>query len=398
MNAMTTASISDTLSRMTRMGDVTLYEPAGDQPLQEAAATHTGERFQARSLADCITAVSTPTGKKPILKTMLTTACERNCYYCPFRAGRSRTERATLRPDDLAKAFDALQHSGQVDGLFLSSGIVRGSVTTQDKIIDAVEIIRKRYAYRGYIHLKLMPGAEYDQVFRAMQLADRISVNLEGANQQRLSALAPKKDFERELVQLLRWAAQIRHENPHLKLARPVTQFVVGAVGDTDVELLSTTQRLHQQVGLVRAYFSAFRPVEQTPLENTPPTDPLREYRLYQASFLLRDYGWEVEELPFSAEGSQLGNLRLDVDPKRAWADAHLSFIPVEVMTASREQLMRVPGIGPRTADLILAARQKGTLRDLNDLRKVGVRGPERSAPYITLAGRKVPVQMALAL
>ena len=154
------------------MGDVTLFEPAGDQPHQEKQQPHAQPRYQSRSLAECISNVSTPPGgKKPILKTMLTTACERNCYYCPFRAGRSRTERVTISPDEMAKGFDTLQHAGQVDGLFLSSGIIKGSVTTQDKLLDTADILRRRYRYRGYIHLKIMPGVEFDQLHRAMQLA-----------------------------------------------------------------------------------------------------------------------------------------------------------------------------------------------------------------------------------
>jgi hypothetical protein len=140
---MTSIRISpDPITKITQMGDVTLYEPAGDQPLAEQATVPTG-RYQSRSLAECISNVSTPTGKKPILKTMLTTACERNCYYCPFRAGRAKTQRMTITPDDLAKAFMALHQGGAVDGLFLSSGIIKGSIPTQDKLIDAAEIIRK---------------------------------------------------------------------------------------------------------------------------------------------------------------------------------------------------------------------------------------------------------------
>src|SRR6266516_1126709 len=283
-------TLPDTMTKLAQMGDVTTFEPAGNQPQQERHRAP----YQSRSLAECITNVATPKGQLPVLKTMLTTACERNCYYCPFRAGRSKMKRLTFTPDELARGFDTLQSTGQARGLFLSSGIIRGSVTTQDKIIDTVEIIRNRYEYRGYIHLKVMPGIEYDQLYQAMQLADRVSVNLEAPTQERLSALAPKKDFTRELLTMLRWAEDIRRKHPEQKLARTVTQFVVGAVGDTDRELLSLSSLLYRQMGLTRAYYSGFSPVEQTPFENLAPTDPLREHRLYQASFLLRDYGWYV--------------------------------------------------------------------------------------------------------
>src|SRR5215471_16934710 len=197
--------IPDTLTKLTQLGDTTLYEPSGDQPQTERRRVP----YQSRSIDECITNVVTPKGKKPILKTMMTTACERNCFYCPFRAGRSKTQRMTFSPDEMASAFDTLQRANRVEGMFLSSGIIKGSVTTQGKIIDTVEIIRRRFEYQGYIHLKIMPGVEYEQLHRAMQLADRVSVNLEGPTQERLNALAPKKDFERELISMLQLAEKI---------------------------------------------------------------------------------------------------------------------------------------------------------------------------------------------
>jgi predicted DNA-binding helix-hairpin-helix protein len=380
-------SVPDTITKLAQMGDATIYEPAGDQPQRERRVP-----YQSRSLDECITNVVTPKGKKPILKTMMTTACERNCFYCPFRAGRSKTQRMTFSSDEMAGAFDTLQRANRVEGIFLSSGIIKGSVTTQDKIIDTIEIIRNRYEYRGYIHLKIMPGVEYEQLYRAMQLADRVSVNLEGPTQERLSALAPKKDFMGELLKMLQWAETIRQENQYQKLARTVTQFVVGAVGDTDHELLSLSNRLYRQMGLTRAYYSGFSPVEQTPFENLSPTDPLREHRLYQASFLLRDYGWSVEDLPFMSDG----NMLLDMDPKRAWAERYLREAPIEIMKASRQQLLRVPSIGPVGADAILKARRQGKLTDLSHLRQLNIRAPEQAAPYILLNGHRPLRQLPL--
>src|SRR2546426_11290686 len=372
-------ALPDTMTKLAQLGDATIYEPAGDQPQSERQRVP----YQSRSLAECITNVSTPKGKLPTLKTMVTTACERNCHYCPFRAGRSQMKRVTFTPDELASGLDTMQRAGQVQGMFLSSGIIKGSVTTQDKIIDTAEIVRKRYQYRGYLHLKVMPGIEYDQLYRLMQLADRVSVNLEGPTQERLNALAPKKDFQRELLNMLQLAEKIRCEHPYQKLAGTVTQFVVGAVGDTDQELLSLSSRLYREYGLTRAYYSGFSPIIQTPFENLPPTDPLREHRLYQASFLLRDYGWKVEDLPFLTDG----NMLLDMDPKRVWAEQHLREAPIEIMTASRQQLLRVPGIGPLGADAILKARRQGRITDLSHLRKLNIHAPEQMAAYILLDG-----------
>src|SRR5215472_13495103 len=264
-------ALPDTMTKLTQVGDATIYEPAGDQPQQERRRG----AYQSRSLAECITNVSTPKGSLPIVKTMLTTACERNCYYCPFRAGRSQTRRVSFTPDEMAGVFNTLVESRQADGLFLSSGILKGGVSTQDRLLDTAEIVRRRYRYRGYVHLKIMPGVEDDQLYRAMQLADRVSVNLEGATEARVHALAPKKDFNTELLPILMRAADIRRRHPHEKLASTVTQFVVGAVGDTDLELLSVSEKLYQQAGLSRVYYSGFSPVVHTPFENLPRTDPL---------------------------------------------------------------------------------------------------------------------------
>ena len=378
----------DMLTKLAQMSDATQFEPAGDQPQQERQRAP----YQSRSLAECITNVATPKGKKPILKAMITTACERNCYYCPFRAGRSAMKRLTFSPDELARGLDILQRAGKVDGMFLSSGIIKGSMTTQDKIIDTADIVRNRYHYRGYLHLKIMPGVGNDQLYRLMQLADRVSVNLEGPTQERLNALAPKKDFQRELLSMLQQAEHIRRDHPSQKLAGTVTQFVVGAVGDTDQELLSLSSSLYRDYGLTRAYYSGFSPVLQTPFENLPSTNPLREHRLYQASFLLRDYGWQVEDLPFLSDG----NMELALDPKRAWAERYLREAPIDIMKASRQQLLHVPGIGPRGAAAIIRARQQSRLTDLTHLRQLHIAAPEQAVPYILLDGHRPIQQMKL--
>ncbi len=378
--------IRDTLQKLDQGIQMTTFEPVGDQPQSEKGALR-----RRKGVPACIAHVATPSGPMPVMKTMLTTACERDCFYCPFRAGRSQTRRMTFKPEELARAFDELQRRKLVDGLFLSSGIIKGGVATQDRIIQTAEIIRKRYDYRGYVHLKIMPGAERAQIHRSMQLADRVSINLEGPTAQRLQALAPKKEFYDEMLGRLLWAGELRRETEE-RLASIATQFVVGAVGDTDLELLSISDRLLRQVGLSRIYYSAFQPIPHTPLENTPPTPPRREFRLYQSSFLLRDYHWDVEELPFRQDG----NLPLNIDPKRAWAEANLRHAPIELMKAERHQLLRVPMIGPRAVEAILSARRQRRLTDLAQLRSLGMRAPEQAAPFITLDGRRPPQQTRL--
>lgn len=330
-----------------------------------------------------------------LLKTLLTSACERNCFYCPFRAGRD-FRRATFKPDEFARVFMDLNRKSIAEGTFLSSGIAGGGVLTQDRLLETAEVLRFKYGFRGYIHLKLMPGAEKAQVERAMQLADRVSINLEAPTTERLARLAPQKVFLEELFRPLQWVEQIRRSQPpHLgwqgRWPSTTTQFVVGGSDESDLELLTTTAWLNRNVRLQRAYFSAFKPVPDTPLENKPATHPLREHRLYQASFLLRDYGFDLEELPFTDDG----NLPLYIDPKLAWAQRNLIEHPIEVNCAEKRDLLRVPGIGPKSAEAILRARRQKRLRDLSALKKLGIL-TERAAPYLLLDGRQAFVQSRL--
>jgi predicted DNA-binding helix-hairpin-helix protein len=340
-----------------------------------------------------------PGGKTlPMLKTLLTSACERNCYYCPFRAGRD-FRRATFKPDELARTFMALHKAGMAQGMFLSSGVVNGGIHTQDQLIKTAEILRYKMGFRGYLHLKVMPGSERTQVERSMQLADRVSVNLEAPNTKRLQLLAPGKEFIEELLEPLRWIDEIRRtQSPSInwngRWPSTSTQFVVGAVGESDLELLSTTEFLYSQVHLKRAYYSKFNPVADTPLENHLPESPLREHRLYQSSFLLRDYGFSLEELPFD----QSGQLPRQLDPKLAWAHMNLAEKPVEINSASREELLHIPGLGPKSADAILTYRRQGQrvqVQDLSDLQKIGV-NPTRAAPFILLNGKRPAYQLSL--
>jgi predicted DNA-binding helix-hairpin-helix protein len=337
-----------------------------------------------------------PNGKQiMLLKTLLSSACERDCYYCPFRAGRD-FRRATFQPQEFAELFMKLNNAKAAEGIFLSSGIAAGGANTQNKILDTAEILRKRLGFRGYIHLKIMPGSERGQVERAMQLADRVSVNLEAPNTERLAKLAPHKTFLEELLQPLKWVEEIRRSQPAYKFwngkyPSTVTQFVAGGADESDLELLTTTDWLMKNVRLKRAYFSAFHPIHDTPMENKAAVDPLREHRLYQASFLLRDYGFDLEDMPFLQDG----NLPLPTDPKLAWAQTNLSERPVEINRAEKRDLLRVPGIGLKGADAILSARRTGRLRDLTSLRKLGI-VVARAAPFLLFDGRRPASQLAM--
>jgi len=348
-------------------------------------------RFEGdEDLSGCVHNAVMPGGKRiAMLKTLLTSACERDCRYCAFQQGRD-FRRVSFSPDELARLFMRLHQKGLVEGLFLSSGVAGGGTRTQDRLIATAEILRRRYDFGGYIHLKIMPGAERDQVQAAMRLADRVSINLEAPNARRLAELAPHKVFIEELLLRLRWVQEIRQETPG-RWPSSSTQFVVGAIDESDAEILTTTGFLYRQLGLARTYFSSFSPVPGTPLKGRPPASSTRERRLYQSSFLLRDYGFAAKELAFDVAG----NLSLDCDPKLAWARRHLAHTPVELNTASRRDLLRVPGVGPKGADKLLRERRRGRLRSLADLRKLGIVAG-RVAPFILLDGRRPARQLTL--
>lgn len=343
-----------------------------------------------------VTHARLPNGKTiPLLKTMQTSVCERDCNYCCFRSGRD-TPRASLKPEELANAVVKLTHAGIAKGLFLSSGIAGGGIRTQDRIIATAEILRKKYHYHDYIHLKIMPGAEKEQIFRAMQLADRVSINLEGPDEKSLEQLAPHKVFFRELIEPLSLIEEIRNyyppdlANKH-KWPSSCTQFVVGAVGETDLELLQTTVQLQTKFKISRAYYSNFSPVIGTPFENLPPLHPMRQHRLYQAFFLLRDYHFDLEDFQFVPSG----HLTLEKDPKIAWAENHLLHCPVEINRADFQQLIKVPGIGPLTAKKICNERINGKIRDISALKKMGI-SAARASKFIQLDGHRPAMQPGL--
>ena len=375
-------------------GDMKPLPAAGGLPACDSAVNPSAPRSHKMDLP--VFHAVMPGGKSiALLKTLQTSACERDCYYCPFRAGRD-SRRTTLSPDEMAQAFINLNRAGTVEGLFLSSAIAGGGMRTQDRIIATAEILRHKLGFKGYLHLKIMPGAEYAQVERAMQLANRVSVNLEAPNTARLAKLAPHKVFMEELLSPLKWIDAIRSTHSaeqawNGRWPSTTTQFVVGAAGESDLELMTTTAALNRQVHLARAYYSGFNPISGTPLENLAPTNPWREHRLYQASFLLRDYGFDLEELPFALDG----NLPLGTDPKLAWARDNLSQAPIEINRAERHELLRIPGVGPKTAQAILSSRRANTICGLNDLRRLGI-PVEKAAPFLLLDGHRTPVQLSL--
>ncbi|MEW6095043.1 MAG: putative DNA modification/repair radical SAM protein [bacterium] len=321
---------------------------------------------------------SLPDGKTTfLLKVLLSNECENDCKYCINRCGRDFA-RVSFEPEELVKLFIELYRNRSVHGLFLSSGVAWGINQTMGKMIKVVEILRKRYRFKGYIHLKILPGANFSYVERATQLANRVSLNLESPTQKGLSKIS-NKDIKNDIYQRMKWIDKII-STENLRVSQ-TTQFVVGASDESDYELLKTTDWLYKNLNLARTYFSAFQPIENTPLESHPPTPLMREHRLYQADFLLRRYGFKFDELKFD-EG---GNLPLNLDPKMVFALTNMDKFPIEINKASKEELLRVPGIGPISAARIIKSKNK--FHTLDELKKVGV-VIKRAAKFILIDGK----------
>ncbi len=339
-----------------------------------------------------------PNGKKMrLFKSLISSRCSNNCYYCPMRKD-SNHPRASFQPDEYATLIHNLYHAGLIDGAFISSAVVDDPIRTQDSLIKAMEILRLKYHFRGYLHVKFMPGVEFEQAIHIMRFADRVSLNLEAPSADRISNLSPDKIAFEKLLDPLKWTQEIKQtpatpSNWKGRWPSVCTQFVVGGSGESDHELLQTTAFLYNTIHLQRAYYSPLKPYSGTPMENHPAIPLKRKLRLYQASYLIRDYGYQPEDLLFD----QQANLPLEKDPKTAWAETHLRETPVEINHADMESLMRIPGIGSKGAKKIIQLRSIHPFRDATDLSKAGIR-IQNGLPFITIDGKHSVVQPPLPL
>jgi len=337
-----------------------------------------------------------PGMRMSLLRILMTNACSYNCHYCPMRRDRSMP-RTLLKPEELVRIFLGARERGWCEGLFVTTGIPARPVKVVDDLIEALELLRERHRFGGYIHVKLVAGAEQAQIERLTRLASRVSLNVEAPCGASLSSIAPEKSFEvttADLERVRRLVMVERTEQAHGKPHDPLhpggrsgmtVQFVVGATPDSDQTILDTASRLSAGGGVHHTHFSAFRPITDTPMEHLPAVPALREHRLYQADYLLRSYGFAPEEVVYEANG----NLPLRLDPKSAWALAHPERFPVEVVTASYEELVRVPGIGPTAARRIVEQRVATSFAGLGHLGRLGV-VTTRAGGFLTLRGRRL--------
>jgi len=318
-----------------------------------------------------------------LLKVLLTNVCINDCGYCVNQVGRD-CPRSSFKPEELAGTFAEMVQKDKVTGLFLSSGIAGDPSLTMQSMIDAVHVVRKRYQFKGYVHLKILPGASFSCVEEACRIATRVSVNMEAPTAAHLARLSSRKDIHSGILERMNWVKRLTEKHPGLAPGGQTTQFVVGAAGETDRDLLVRTDSLYSEIGLKRVYFSAFRPIHESRLENLTPTPPLREHRLYQADWLLRIYGFSIKEVDLAL--SQSGNLPLDRDPKQLIAREQPWFFPVDINKASYVELLHVPGIGPASARKIIEVRKESKIDSLKQLQKMRV-VVKRAAPYIRYNG-----------
>lgn len=358
-----------------------------DAAKYDAACTSSGVRRESRpgkigntssSIAGCCHSFSADGRCISLLKVLMTNCCVYDCKYCVNRRSND-TRRTAFTPKELAELTIQFYRRNYIEGLFLSSGVLRDPDYTTQRMIEALRLLRQDYGFNGYIHAKAIPGTDPALVQQLGYLSDRLSVNIELPSQEGLAALAPDKSKSAILspMRLIRDRGRENKEDlvkyrhaPAFAPAGQSTQLIVGATQDSDRHILYLTQSLYQRYRLKRVFYSAYVPVVENSLLPALHTKPplLREHRLYQADWLMRFYGFRAEELLDEAHP----NFDPTLDPKCYWAITHPDQFPVEIMSADLDRLLRVPGIGLTGARRILSARRTGRLR-FEDLQKMGV-------------------------
>jgi putative DNA modification/repair radical SAM protein len=339
-----------------------------------------------------------------LLKVLLTNFCQYDCLYCVNRV-TSNVPRARFSVDEVVRLTLDFYRRNCIEGLFLSSGIVRSPDYTMEQVVEVARVLREEHDFRGYIHLKTIPDASPELLQRAGRYADRLSINVELPTEQGLAALAPEKDgpaIRRSMARLrvhiddakgeaqdarptsVPGAAPRRSAPPRFAPAGQSTQMIVGADAADDRAILSTIAHLYGAYRLRRVYYSAFSPIPDASSSLPLKAPPLvREHRLYQADWLIRFYGFSHDEILPPGQGM----LSLEVDPKLAWALAHGERFPVDLNTAPKELLLRVPGLGANAVERLLAARRVRRLQ-ADDLKRLRV-PLKKVLPFVTLPGHR---------
>ncbi|WP_395672597.1 putative DNA modification/repair radical SAM protein [Inquilinus sp.] len=332
----------------------------------------------------------TPDGRcVSLLKILLTNFCQYDCAYCINRR-TSNVRRARFTVDEVVQLTLGFYRRNYIEGLFLSSGIIRSADHTMEQLVEVARRLRQEHGFRGYIHLKTIPEASPELLAAAGRYADRLSINIELPTEDGLTRLAPEKRSRtiRGAMGRLRLGideSEAEPKAPRFAPAGQSTQLIVGADGADDGVILGTVAGLYAGYRLKRVYYSAFSPIPEASQALPAKAPPLqREHRLYQADWLMRFYGFAAEEI---LAGAPDGMLDLAVDPKLAWALRHRDRFPLDVNRAERGLLLRVPGLGARTVDRIIEARRIHALRLADLVRLTG--GLKRALPFIVTADHR---------
>jgi predicted DNA-binding helix-hairpin-helix protein len=321
--------------------------------------------------------VTLPNGGKSVLfKTLLSNVCTNDCKYCPLRE-QMDVRRCSLRPEETAKVFLDYYNQRKVFGLFLSSGVLGSADATMDRLNGVARLLRKKHGFRGYIHLKIIPGASDAAIEEAVSLASAVSLNIETPGAKRLEKVSKKKRYIQDIIEPIKLISRLTGRGSRYQRVKQTTQFIVGAAGEPDAEIVKYMYGLYERLKMHRVYFSAYQKglgdesIDGEQAGQEKPMDILmREHRLYQVDFLLRKYGFKESDIVFEKNE----NLSLTIDPKEAWAMRHPEAFPMNINRASRFALLRVPGLGPVTVNRILEQRRAGRIRHIEDVGKVGVR------------------------
>lgn len=328
--------------------------------------------------------VALPDGRNAtILKTLVSNSCINDCQYCPLRVDND-TQRCRCAPEELVKIFLAYYRAHKVFGLFLSSGVTGSPDQAMERINAIAEILRQREQFKGYLHLKIIPGASDAAIEKSLTFASGVSLNIETAGEHHFNQLSTTKNYITDIIRPIKLISKFTQRGGKYHQVKQTTQFVVGASEETDRELVTYCNGLYTKLGLNRIYFSAYQrglgtanlPGEHSEKSNS---DLLtREHRLYQVDWLLRKYFFSAHELPFDHQGY----LSLTTDPKQMWAQNHPEFYPVDINRASKKELLRVPGLGPVMVKKIIAYRQLHRIRSLRDIGK-NSKLLEKTAKYV---------------
>ncbi|MFW9991124.1 MAG: putative DNA modification/repair radical SAM protein [Candidatus Odinarchaeota archaeon] len=328
----------------------------------------------------------TPDGRcMSLFKVLMTNYCSYDCKYCMNANNCSSVKQKTMfTPEELARVFMGLYVRNYVEGLFLSSGVWKDADRTMEKIVDAIKLIRENYKFKGYMHIKILPGTSKDLIKQVMEVADRVSINVELPSASHLNEVSSTKDFDRDIIRCQQTIQD--YFNKGLLPAGQTTQFIVGATDETDKDIIKMLEWEYKNVGLKRGYFTAFNPVKDTPLENQIGEKHEREVQLYRIDWLYRKYNYGVQEILNILNEDEM--LPLKGDPKLMMAMKD-DRIPLDVNEASVAELLRVPGIGEISAKRIVNLREVGQkITGHADLQRVGV-VVKRARPFLIVNGKR---------